>query len=219
MKDVITMRGLAKDGLIREVKRMIILILIIIPTVLFALTLGVVIPRLLIAETGVKDKERFTIPDWIQGNPDFYEIKFDSDKSRYLDSIIFDTSVILWSGISASDEITSESKSSKTVSGKSVAQSAPMSSKAIVLVKNHPTLRDPVSGKFRSVERRMIDAKQSFFPKMTWRYEAEQIRPSEFRVKQHVYDGKEFIGTREWEVDISTKKVTPSNLAAQNLYR
>lgn len=213
------MKGLAKDGLIKELKGIIILTLIIIPTVLFVLILGIVIPSLLIAETGIKDKERFTIPGWIQGNPDFYKVIFDSDKSRYLDSIIFDASVILGSGISASNRITSESKSSKTVSEKSVAQSAPMSSKAIDLVKNHPTLRDPVTGKFRSVERRMIDAKQSFFPEMTWRYEAEQIGPSKFRVKQHLYDGKEFIGIREWEVDISTKKVTPSNLAAQNLYR
>ncbi len=88
----------------------------------------------------------------------------------------------------------------------------PMLNKAIELVKSNYA----ISG---SVESRMIRAKNSFYPDLTWSYHADQVGPSKFKVEQRVDNGKGESFTREWEVNISTKKITPSNLAAINLYR
>jgi len=88
----------------------------------------------------------------------------------------------------------------------------PTINKAIELVKNDFALSS-------SVEYRMIRAKREFYPDLTWFYSAKQIGPSKFKVEQLVDNGKGESFTREWEVNISTKEVTPSNLAAMNLYR
>ena len=90
--------------------------------------------------------------------------------------------------------------------------------KAVDLVKNHPTLPEPDTGKMRSVEKRMIDARKSFFPKMTWRYEATAIGKDTYRVSQYVDNGREESFIRTWIVNISTNEITPENLTAKELY-
>jgi hypothetical protein len=90
--------------------------------------------------------------------------------------------------------------------------------KATELVKNHPTLPGPETGKFRSVEKRMIDAKQSFFLNMTWRYESKTIGRDQYRVTQYVENGIGESFIRTWIVDVSSNKVSPENMAAKKLY-
>ena len=89
---------------------------------------------------------------------------------------------------------------------------------AVELVKNHPTLLDPVSGKMRSVEKRMIDARQTFSPNMTWNYEARLIGKGRYRVTQYADNGRGELHVRIWIVDLSTNEVKPENDAAKKLY-
>lgn len=81
--------------------------------------------------------------------------------------------------------------------------------KAIELVKNDPTLLDPATEKMRSVEKRMMDARESFFANMTWRYEALPIENSKYRVTQYVDNGRGESFIRTWIVNISTNKGCP----------
>jgi hypothetical protein len=70
----------------------------------------------------------------------------------------------------------------------------------------------------RSVEKRMIDARESFFPNMTWRYEVIVIEKDKYRVTQYVDNGKGESFIRTWIVNISTNEVNPENIAAKKLY-
>lgn len=93
-----------------------------------------------------------------------------------------------------------------------------MRSEAIELVKNDPTLIDPVTGRRRSVEKRMLDAKETYYPNMTWRYNAQPIEEDRCRVEQYFDNGRGDTFTRTWRVNVTTKQVTPENEPAKRLY-
>jgi hypothetical protein len=97
-------------------------------------------------------------------------------------------------------------------------QSKDLSYKAVELVKNDPTLLDPATGKMRSVEKRMLDTRESFFGNMTWRYEAQRIEEIKYKVTQYVDNGRGESFIRTWIVNISTNEVSPENPAAKKLY-
>jgi len=114
--------------------------------------------------------------------------------------------------------VVSSDKPRERIMEKRLVQSKDPSYRAVELVKNDPTLIDPTTGKRRSVENRMLDAKSAYYPKMTWRYEARQIDKDMYTVTQHVDNGKGETFTRIWTVNISANRVAPENSAARKLY-
>ena len=167
----------------------------------------------------VKDKEPFSIVEIIQiTTVAFYKVKFDSGKIAYLPLMDFEFLTIgEKSIIPISDEVTSIGKSSPKMM-ESSGESKNPTYKAVELVKNHPTLPAPDTGKMRSVEKRMIDARKSFVPDMTWRYEATMIEKDKYRVTQYVDNGKGESFIRAWIVNIFTNEISPENPAARKLY-
>lgn len=94
-----------------------------------------------------------------------------------------------------------------------LARSKDPRNQAIQLVKNDYTIGG------RTVENRMKDAMKSFYPDMTWTYEANKKGENIYEVTQHVDNGHGQSFLRTWYVNISTKNVEPNDLGTKNLYR
>ena len=90
--------------------------------------------------------------------------------------------------------------------------------KAIELVKNDPTLLDSGTGKILSVEKRMMDVRESDSANVTWRYETLPTEKSKYRVTRYVDNGRGESFIRSWIVNVSTNEVSPENPTAKKLY-
>ena len=156
-----------------------------------------------------REKEGFVITELVQnhsGTMNFYRVEFDTGQVGYLsaDGIYLDVKVKEGSLIYLPKRTGTKKKS--------LSQSKVLSSQAVELVKNHPTPGG-------SVEKRMMDEKAKFFPYPIWRYEAKEIGGKRFRVLQYVEERSAPPFVRKWTVDLSTRNVTPENLAAKEMYR
>jgi hypothetical protein len=159
------------------------------------------------------EKEGFVIVEVVQnqsGTMNFYRVKFDTGQEGYLsaDGNYLEFKIKEGSLLSVPRKARAGDKSSKV-----------LLSKAVELVKNHPTLADPVTGEKRSVEERMRDEKGTSFPRTKWKYEAKEIGKNQIRVTQYVEERSAPPFTRTWIVDPSTAQVKPENLAAKGMYR
>jgi hypothetical protein len=163
-----------------------------------------------------REKEGFIIEKVVQnrsGTMNFYQVKFDSGETAYLGADGNNLEIRIKEG-----SLISVPKKTTTVQRGS-SQSKARASRAVDLVKHHPTLTDPATGKKRSVEMRMIEEKARSFPNLTWRYEAKEIGKNMYRVTQYSREGAGPPLTRTWIVDLSTTEVNPENLAAKEMYR
>ena len=163
-----------------------------------------------------REKEVFVIREVVQnrlGTMNFYQVKFDSGEVGYLsaDGNNLEIEIKKGSLISLAKPATRKKKS--------LGQSKALVSQAVKLVKNHPTLADPVTGRKRSVEMRMVEAKEKSFPNLKWRYETKEIGRSKYRITQYAREGGGPPLIRTWIVDLSTNEVIPENLAAKEMYR
>jgi hypothetical protein len=163
-----------------------------------------------------REKEGFVIVEVVQnqlGTMNFYQVKFDSGERGYLsaDGNYLEIKIKEGSLISVPKRASAKKKS--------VSQSKALASQAVELVKNHPTLADPVNGEKRSVEKRMMDQKARSFPNLKWRYEAKEIGSNKYRVTQYAGEGVGPPLIRTWIVDLSTAEIKPENLAAKEMYR
>jgi hypothetical protein len=157
-----------------------------------------------------REKEGFVITEVVQnhsGTMNFYQVKFDTGQVGYLsaDGIYLEVKIKDGSLIYVPKRTSTKKKS--------LSQSKAFFSQAIELVKNHST-----SGG-SSVEKRMIDEKAKSFPYPRWRYEANEIGGTKFRVLQYVEERSAPPFVRKWIVDFSTGEVKPENLAAKEMYR
>jgi hypothetical protein len=163
-----------------------------------------------------REKEAFVIREVVQnrlGTMNFYQVKFDSGEIGYLGADGNNLEIKVKEG-----SLIALSKTAGTKK-KSLSQSKAFASQAVELVRNHPTLTDPVTGRMRSVELRMIDEKERSFPNLKWRYEAKEIGRNKYRVTQHAREGGGPPLIRTWIVDLSTNEINPENLAAKEMYR
>jgi len=163
-----------------------------------------------------REKETFVIMEVVQnqlGTMNFYRVKFDSGEVGYLwaDGNNLEIEMKKGSLISLAKK-TSPKK-------KSLSQSKALASQAVEWVKNDPTLADPVTGRKRSVEMRMVEEKEKSFPNLKWRYEAKETGKNKYRVTQYRREGGSPPLIRTWIVDLSTNEVIPENLAAKEMYR
>ena len=163
-----------------------------------------------------REKETFVIVEVVQnrlGTMNFYRVKFDSGEVGYLgaDGNNFEIEIKKGSLISLPKPASPKKKS--------LSQSRALGSQAVELVKNHPTLSDPVTGRKRSVEMRMVEEKEKSFPNLKWRYEAKEIGRNKYRVTQYGSEGGGPPLIRTWIVDLSTNEVSPENLGAKEMYR
>jgi len=163
-----------------------------------------------------REKEGFIIEQVVQnrsGTMNFYQVKFDSGETGYLAADGNNLEIRIKEGsLISAPKRASPSK-------RSVSQSKTRASKAVELVRHHPTLTDPTTGKKRSVEMRMVEEKMRSFPNLKWKYEADEIGKNKYRVKQSSGEGSGPPVIRTWIVDLSTKEVDPENLAAKEMYR
>jgi hypothetical protein len=163
-----------------------------------------------------RDKETFLIMGVVQnrlGTMYFYRVRFDSGEIGYLSADGSNLEIEIKKGSLIS---LSEKESPKK---KSPSRSKTLASRAMELVKSHPTLSDPLTGKMRSVEMRMAQQKEKSFPNLKWRYEAKEIGRNKYRITQYAREGGGPPLTRTWVVDVSTDQVIPENLAAKEMYR
>jgi hypothetical protein len=65
----------------------------------------------------------------------------------------------------------------------------------------------------------MLETRATAYPKLKWRYEAKEIGNNRYRVTQIAEGESDRSVFRTWLVDLSTRKVTPENQAAKDLYR
>ena len=163
-----------------------------------------------------REKEGFVIEKVVQnrsGTMNFYQVKFDSGEIGYLGADGNNLEIRIKEGSLISVP--------KTASrgNQSLSRSKTRASKAVELVRKHPTLTDPTTGKKRSVEMRMVEEKMRSFPNLKWKYEANEIGKDKYRVKQSSGEGTGPPVIRTWIVDLSTKEVDPENLAAKEMYR
>ena len=163
-----------------------------------------------------KEKETFVITEVVQnraGTMNFYQVKFDSGEVGYLwaDGNNLELEIKKGSLISLAKKVSPRKKGSS--------QSKTLASQAIELVKNHPTLTDPTTGRKRPVEMRMKEAKERSFPNLKWKYEAKGIGKDKYRITQYRREGGSPPLIRTWIVDLSTNEVIPENLAAKEMYR
>ena len=163
-----------------------------------------------------KEKEGFVIVEVVQnqlGTMNFYQVKFDTGQTGYLsaDGKYLEIKVKEGSLISV--------PRSARIRGSGSNPSRASISRAIELVKNHPTPADPVTGEKKSVEKRMGDKKAASFPNPRWRYEAKEIGGNKFRVFQYVEERAAPPFARTWIVDLSTAAVKPENAAAREMYQ
>ena len=161
----------------------------------------------------VKEKEEFQVTDVVQnksGTMNFYKVKLEGGKIGYL-------------GADGNNlEIRTKDGSLIPITpkvGKRSGTFREQASRAIDLVKDHLIPSDPVSKDKRSVERRMLEARATSFRKLKWRYEAKEIGNNRYRVTQIAEGESDRPILRTWTVDLSTRKVTPENQAAKELYR
>ena len=162
------------------------------------------------------EKEGFVIEKVVQnrlGTMNFYQVKFDSGETGYLGADGYNLEIKIKEG----SLISVPAKA--TGSNQRLSQSKARASKAVELVRNHPTLTDPTTGKKRSVEMRMVEEKMRSFPNLKWKYEANEIGKNKYRVTQSSGEGAGPPVIRTWIVDLSTKEVDPENLAAKEMYR
>jgi hypothetical protein len=160
------------------------------------------------------EKEGFVIMEVVQnrlGTMNFYRVKFDSGQTGYLDADGNNLEIEIKKG----SLISLDKKASRQKNGSSKA----LASKAIALVKSHPTLTDSAIGRKRSVEMRMVEEKERSFPNLKWKYEAKGIGRNKFRITQYAREGGGPPLVRTWIVDLSTEEVIPENLAAKEMYR
>jgi hypothetical protein len=155
------------------------------------------------------EKEGFVITEVVQnhlGTMNFYQVKFDTGQVGYFsaDGIYLEIKTKEGGLIPVPKRASTKKRSSS--------QSRALASQAVELVKNHPTPGG-------SVEKRMIDEKANSFPYPKWRYEANEIRGTKFRVLQYVEERGAPPFIRKWIVDLSTKEVRPENPPAKELYR
>lgn len=161
----------------------------------------------------VKEKEEFQVMEVVQNQSktmNFYKVRLEGGKIGYL-------------GADGNNlEIRAKDGSLIPVTpkvGKRTGTFREQASRAIDLVKNHLIPSDPVSKDKRSIERRMLEAKATSYPKLRWRYEAKEMGNNRFRVTQIAEGESDGSVFRIWDVDLSTRKVTPENQAAKDLYR
>ncbi len=163
-----------------------------------------------------RDKETFLIMGVVQNHPGtmyFYRVRFDSGEMGYLGADGNNLEIEIKKGSLIS---LSQKESPKK---KSLSQSKALVSRAVESVKNHPTLSDPLTGRMRSVEMRMVQQKEKSFPNLKWRYEAKEIGRNKYRITQYAREGGGPPLARTWIVDVSTDEVIPENLAAKEMYR
>ena len=161
----------------------------------------------------VKEKEEFQVIDVVQnksGTMNFYKVKLEGGKTGYL-------------GADGNNlEIRTKDGSLIPITPKAAKKSGisrDQASRAIDLVKEHLIPSDPVSKDKRSVERRMLELRATSYPKLKWRYESKEIGDKRYSVSQVSEGESERPIVRTWTVDLSSRKVSPENQAAKNLYR
>jgi hypothetical protein len=161
----------------------------------------------------LKEKEEFQVMEVVQnqsGTMNFYKVKLEGGKIGYL-------------GADGNNlEIRTKDGSLIAITpkvGKRTGTFREQASRAIDLVKNHLIPSDPVSKDKRSVERRMLETRATAYPKLKWRYEAKEIGNNRYRVTQIAEGESDRSVFRTWLVDLSTRKATPENQAAKDLYR
>jgi len=161
----------------------------------------------------VKEKEEFQVMEVVQnqsGTMNFYKVRLEEGKIGYL-------------GADGNNlEIRTKDGSLIPITpkvGKRRGTFREQASRAIDLVKNHLIPSDPVSRDKRSIERRMFEARATSYPKLKWRYEAKEIGNNRYRVTQIAEKESDRPIFRTWVVDLSTRKVSPENQAAKDLYR
>jgi hypothetical protein len=163
-----------------------------------------------------REKEGFIIEKVVQnrlGTMNFYRVKFDSGETGYLGADGNNLEIRIKEGSLISvPKMTSRNN-------QRLGQSKARASKAVELLRNHPTLTDPTTGKKRSVEMRMVEEKMRSYPNLKWKYEAKEIGKNKYRVTQSSGEGAGPPLIRTWIVDLSTKEVNPENLAAKEMYR
>lgn len=163
-----------------------------------------------------KEKEAFLVIEVIQNGSktmNFYHVVFDSGETgylsadgNYLEIKIADRSILPLTRVTVSTARSHGSHKGNWI-------------KAIDMVKRHLIRIDPMSGGRMSVELRMREAKERFFPGLKWRYEARQIDQSRVRVIQFSEGEEPFLIIRTWVVDLLNQAIKPENMAAQRLYR
>ncbi len=163
-----------------------------------------------------REKEGLIIEKVVQnrsGTMNFYQVKFDSGETGYLSADGNNLEIRIKEGslISVPKKVNANKRSLSQSKGRRL--------QAVVLVRDHPTLTDPTTGKKRSVEKRMVEQKLRSFPNLKWRYEAKEIGRNKYRVTQSSGEGAGPPLIRTWIVDLSSEEVYPENLAAKELYR
>ena len=160
-----------------------------------------------------KEKEEFQVMGVVQnqsGTMNFYKVRLEGGTIGYL-------------GADGNNlEIRTKDGSLIPITpkvGKRTGTFREQASRAIDLVKNHMIPSDPVSKDKRSIERRMLEARATTYPKLKWRYEAKTIGKNRYRVTQIAEGESDRSVFRTWAVDLSTRKVTAENQAARDLYR
>ena len=156
-----------------------------------------------------REKEGFVIMEVVQnhsGTMNFYQVKFDTGQVGYIsaDGNYLEIKIKEGSFISVPRRASTKKKS--------LSQSKALASRAIEMVKSHPT---PAG----SVEKRMMNEKAKSFPYPRWRYEANEVGGKKFRVLQYVEERSAPPFVRTWTVDLSTREIKPENLAAKEMYR
>ncbi len=162
-----------------------------------------------------REKEALVIEGVVQnrsGTMNFYRVRFDSGEIGYLGADGNNLEIETKKG----GLISLAEKTSPSTRGLSRSK---LASRAVELVKNHPTLPDPATGTKRSVEMRMVQEKARAFPNLKWRYEAKGIGRNKYRVTQYGSEGGGPPLIRTWIVDLPTDEVVPENLAAKEMYR
>jgi hypothetical protein len=161
----------------------------------------------------VKEKEEFQVMEVVQNQSktmNFYKVRLEGGTIGYL-------------GADGNNlEIRTKDGSLIPVTpkvGKRTGTFREQASRAIDLVKNHLIPSDPASKDKRSIERRMLEARATSYPKLKWRYEAKEIGNNRYRVTQIAEGESDHSVFRTWAVELSTRKVTPENQAAKDLYR
>jgi hypothetical protein len=161
----------------------------------------------------VKEKEEFQVVEVVQnqsGTMNFYKVRLEGGKIGYLGADGNNLEIRIKDG--SLIPITAKV-------GKRIGTFREQAARAIDLVKNQLIPSDPVSKDKRSIERRMLETRATSYPKLKWRYEAKKIGNNRYRVTQIAEGESERSIIRTWTVDLSTRKVSPENQAAKDLYR
>jgi hypothetical protein len=161
----------------------------------------------------VKEKEEFQVMEVVQnqlGTMNFYKVRLEGGKIGYL-------------GADGNNlEIRTKDGSLIPITrkvGRRTGTVRAQASRAVDLVKNHLIPSDPVSKDKRSIERRMLELRATSYPKLKWRYEAREIGNNRYRVRQISEGESDRPISRTWTVHLPTRKVSPENRAAKDLYR